>query len=354
MTLQEDRKGEVGKRPRLVVSLGDPNGVGPEVTLRAARDPRVRAAAEVVAVGSAEVLRTHAEKMDLGPVTALGSITDDLPAEGLAVVDPAPHLDATVAWGEITREGGEQAMRAVAAAADACLDGEAAGMVTGPISKESVQKAGHLVPGHTEFLAERTGTDQVVMVLASERTGSPLRVGLLTIHEPLSRVTDLITEDRIAETLDVLDAGLREHFGIERPRVAVLGLNPHAGDGGVIGREEIEVIKPALEAAQSRGLTVEGPFAADGYFGRRAWARFDATLACYHDQGLGPFKALAMGGGVNVTLGLPIVRTSPDHGTGFDLAGQGRAEAGSMVEALLLAAQMVLARRTGGEAVRGD
>lgn len=313
-------------RPRLAITLGDPHGIGPEVALKAAADPEVQTAAELALVGSAAAAKGWARLLGIAP--------------------PGEILDTGGAWtpegiGKVTAEGGRQAMVAVARAAEGCLAGTFEGMVTAPLSKEAIHRAGFAFPGHTEFLQAQAGAPPVVMVLAA----GPLRVALVTIHVPVAEVPRLVTRNAILDTLAVLDAGLRQDFGIERPAVAVLGLNPHAGDGGVLGRDEIETITPALEEAAARGLAVAGPFPADGFFGRRAFEQYDAVLAMYHDQGLAPFKALAMGGGVNVTLGLPFVRTSPDHGTAFDLAGENVASPDSMKAAIHLAAEMVRRRK---------
>ncbi|GAB5535614.1 MAG: 4-hydroxythreonine-4-phosphate dehydrogenase PdxA [Rubricoccaceae bacterium] len=333
-------------RPLLAITLGDPNGIGPEVVLKAARDPRARSVTRLVAVGSAVVLRDQAERLGLGPVATVASPSDTVPEGTLAVWDAFADLPASYAWGETTIAGGHQAVQAVTAAIEACVQGDVDGMVTAPLSKEAINRAGYSFPGHTEFLQEQTDTETVVMVLASDLPTGALRVALVTIHVPVSAVAELVTSDRIVEVARTLEAALRTDLGIESPTLAVLGLNPHAGDGGVLGREEIEILGPALERLRQLEVAVEGPFPADAFFGRASWARCDAVLAMYHDQGLAPFKALAMGGGVNVTFGLPIVRTSPDHGTGFDIAGQGIADPGSMVEAIRLAATMAQ-RRAG-------
>ena len=334
-------------RPLLALTLGDPNGVGPEVVLKAAADARVREAARVVAVGSGAVLADQARRLGLEGV--LGGSAGH-PA--LSVIDTGgPQTGgAGYAWGETTAEGGAQAVAAVARACDLCLGGAADGLVTAPLSKEAIARAGFAFPGHTEFLQERTGAETVVMALVSETARGPLRVALVTIHVPVSAVAGLVTRGRVETTCRTLAATLRDDLGVASPRLAVLGLNPHAGDGGVLGGEEGAVIRPALDALRADGLDVDGPFPADAFFGRATWTRFDAVVAMYHDQGLAPFKAIAQGAGVNVTLGLPVVRTSPDHGTAFDLAGRGGADPSSMVEAVLLAAQMAGRReRVTGE-----
>ena len=317
-------------RIRVAVTLGDPNGIGPEVVLKALADEAVRARVRPVLVGEAAAVEAWADRLGL-------------PADGLAVDDIGDgDGDVRLMPGETTAAGGALAMAAVARGCDLCLAGDADALVTAPISKEAIQKAGYRFPGHTEFLAERTGADRYAMMLAS----GGLRVALVTIHVPLAAVPALVTAEAIVATLETVDGTLRQDLGIAAPRLAVLGLNPHAGDGGVIGREEIETIAPAVARARAQGLDARGPFAADGFFGQRRDRAVDAVLAMYHDQGLAPFKALAMGAGVNVTCGLPIVRTSPDHGTAFAIAGQGIASAASMREALLLAAEMAERRHS--------
>ncbi len=335
-------------RPRLAVSIGDPNGIGPEVTLRAARRARD---VDLVAVGSAVVLQAQAQALGLGPVRVVPTVAASGAGEGLAVLDTdaGPGFE----WGRTTAEGGRQAMRAVALACDLALSGDVDGLVTAPISKEAIQLAGYDVPGHTEFLQARTGAPTVVMVLAAELPAGPLRVALVTIHVPVAAVAGLVTAERVGRVCRTLAEALRADLGIAEPRLAVLGLNPHAGDGGVIGRQEVDVIAPALDALRAGGLAVDGPFPADAFFGRAAWRRADAVVAMYHDQGLAPFKALAQGAGVNVTLGLPVVRTSPDHGTAFDVAGRGVADPSSMLAAVRLAARMAR-RRAGASATASD
>ncbi|MDX1642381.1 MAG: 4-hydroxythreonine-4-phosphate dehydrogenase PdxA, partial [Balneolaceae bacterium] len=203
-------------------------------------------------------------------------------------------------------------------------------------SKEAIHMAGYDVPGHTEFLAEKTGTKEVVMVLASD----DLRVALATIHIPLKDVKKSLQKDKLQRYLRILYRSLNVDFGIEKPKIGVLGLNPHAGDGGVIGNEEIELITPALQELSEEGILVDGPFAADGYFGSQLYKIYDATLAMYHDQGLIPFKALTFGTGVNFTAGLPIIRTSPDHGTAFNIAGENIADEQSFQSAYQMAVMM--------------
>lgn len=248
-------------------------------------------------------------------------------------------------FGSITAEGGHLAMRAVERAVEACLAGTVDAMVTAPISKDAVQRAGFDVPGHTEFIAEKTGSPRPTMMMVA----GGLRVGLVTGHIPLTEVPEAVTEEAILEKLRVIDASLRDDFAIEQPKIAVFGLNPHAGEGGAFGAEEEEIITPALRAARQEGFRVEGPLAADGFFGTQLDADYDAALAMYHDQGLVPFKALAFDHGVNYTAGLPIVRTSPDHGTAYGIAGKGMALPGSTRNALELAVAIARHRRQTAE-----
>ena len=336
--------------PTLLLTLGDPNGIGPEVVLKAA--PLVAEVARVVAVGSASVLRAQAEALGLGPVCEVHG-PDEMPTgSGLAVVDPVPGSEPGYAWGETRAEGGRQALSAIERAVALCTGGAADGLVTAPISKEAIHAAGSPFPGHTEMLQALTTAGTVVMVLAADLPAGPLRVALVTVHVPVSAVAALVTGARVEAVCRTLAAALTDGLGIDAPRLALLGLNPHAGDGGVLGTEERDILAPALDALRADGIDVSGPFPADAFFGRQGWRRADAVVAMYHDQGLAPFKALAQGAGVNVTLGLPIVRTSPDHGTAFDIAGRGVADPSSMVAAVRMAAAMASRRAAAAEGRR--
>ncbi len=332
-------------RPRLAITLGDPNGIGPEVVLKCLLDDALRRAIDPLVMGSAAVLHAHAEALGLDvPLAEVDAPDAPRPTDAIAVLDVTDDAPP-VAFGATTAEGGRLAMEAVTAATDACLAGHADAMVTAPLSKEAIQQAGYFFPGHTEFLAERTGAPAPLMMMVA----GPLRVGLVTAHVPLARVPDGITPDAIQTKLRLMRDSLQRDFGIDAPSIAVLGLNPHAGDGGVIGEEEQTIIGPALESARANGLNVAGPFPADGYFATER-DRFDAVLAMYHDQGLVPFKALAFEDGVNFTAGLPIVRTSPDHGTAYNIAGTGVASPGSMRSAIELAVSVVRQRTSSSVA----
>lgn len=313
--------------------MGDPNGIGPEVILKTLKEEGTFNAIPVIA-GNPDVIRYYAESIaDLPdfveistPEKATGNNIYILPIGGDVKAEP----------GKITPEAGKAAMMAIEAGTVVCMNGTADALVTAPISKEAINLAGFNIPGHTEFLSQLTSTDEVLMMLVNDS----LRVGLVTIHVPVAEIIGILNQDTILSHLRLMAQSLKNDFNISEPHIAVLGLNPHAGDGGVIGKEEITVIKPALELALKDGVNVEGPFPADGFFGSRQWLHFDAVLAMYHDQGLIPFKTIAFGGGVNFTAGLPIIRTSPDHGTAFAIAGKNRAKPDSFMQAYRLAVRM--------------
>jgi 4-hydroxythreonine-4-phosphate dehydrogenase len=330
--------------PRVGISLGDPNGIGPEVVLKALADTRLYRFVRPFAIGSAHVLHHHASHLGFSSVKIR---TVDTPPEScsedvLYVLDPDPDATPRVQFGKATKAGGKVAMQAVERATDLCREGAIDAMVTAPISKEAISKAGYDYPGHTEFISERVGADDHhTMMLVSDE----LRVGLVTGHMPVWDIPKHVTCDRILQKIAIIDEALREDFGIQRPKIALLGLNPHAGDGGVLGREEIESIVPAIKKAREGGYLVYGPFPADSFFGIGGYQLHDAVLAMYHDQGLVPFKTLAFESGINYTAGLPIVRMSPDHGTAYNIAGEGQASPGSLRAALYLAIDVVHQRR---------
>ena len=281
--------------------MGDPAGIGPEIALAAAADRRVTAVCEPVLYGPL----TAAERARFRP-------------------------------GKLSAAAGRAALDAVEGAAADALAGRLDAIATGPINKEALALAGSRWRGHTELLADLTRARDVAMMFHSPR----LCVVLATVHVPLSAVPGLLTRDRVETVLDLAAAHL-PRFGVARPRLALAGLNPHAGEGGLLGTEDRDVLAPAAAAARERGIDVAGPLAADAVFRQAVDGRFDAVVACYHDQGLIPVKLAAFGEAVNVTLGLPIVRTSVDHGTAFDIAGRGVADAASLVQAVVLAARLV-------------
>ena len=287
-------------KPRVAITVGDPAGIGPEIALKAAADPTVTALCDPVVYGPS-----------------------------------SPGELAAFSRGRVTAEAGRAAydalVRAVADARHRRVDA----IATAPVNKEAFAKAGLPWKGHTDLLAHLTGASRAVMMFHSE----PLRVVLATVHVPLADVSHALTRELVEEVVRITASEL-PRFGYPSPRIAIAGLNPHAGENGLLGTEEAEVLRPAVEALSAAGLAVDGPFPADTLFIRAMRGEFDVVVACYHDQGLIPVKMAAFGKAVNVTLGLPIVRTSVDHGTAFDIAGRGVADASSMIEAVKLAAKL--------------
>jgi 4-hydroxythreonine-4-phosphate dehydrogenase len=327
--------------PTLAVTMGDPAGIGPEVALAALYRKPCRC--RPILVGDADVFRAAAKTLGLdigfvGVGERVGRRQLPLyPTTTLAAKYRTPGLPRSRAARSAC---GESAYAAILGAVELVRAGTAAGIVTAPISKEHVTLAGHDIPGHTELLAELAGGVPVRMMMA----GPKLRVVLVTTHLALADVPHRLTVDGIVETIVITARALRERFGCPGPRIAVAGLNPHAGEGGKFGDEEIRIIGPAVRRARRRGIDATGPLAADSIFADAAAGGWDAVVCMYHDQGLGPFKLLHFADGVNVTLGLPFIRTSPDHGTAFDIAGTGKAMFTSMAAALDLAARLAADR----------
>lgn len=311
------------RRSRLALTIGDPAGIGPEVVLRALAAPELPEV-DVVVYGSASVL---AERARLFGLREVGVRVVDVPVAG-----PIP-------LGRTHPAAGRAAAESVLAAVRDALAGRVDGLVTAPLNKESLHAAGYPWPGHTEMLAEAAGTPDVAMMFV----GGGLRVALLTIHRSLRSVADALTVDEIRRVVRLVAREL-PRFGAARGRIALCALNPHAGESGLFGTEEAAVLAPAILSLRADGLDVHGPFPADSLFVRASRGEFDAVIACYHDQGLIPVKLAAFGHAVNVTIGLPFVRTSVDHGTGFDIVAKGIAEGGSLVEAVRVAATLCGAR----------
>ncbi len=321
--------------PVIALTPGEPAGIGPDLVARLARQ---RPEARLVVIADPDLLRSRAAELDLAvefeeyPGGADG-------ADGAVAVLPLPMARAVRA-GVPDPANAAYVLRTLDRAVDGCLRGEFDAMVTGPVHKGVINDAGMSFSGHTEYLAARTGTPQPVMLLVAAK----LRVALLTTHVALAEVPRLITRERLRAVIEVLERSLRELFAIERPQIGVCGLNPHAGESGHLGREEIEVIAPVLEQLRSTGSRLQGPLPADTAFTPASLARLDAVLAMYHDQGLPVLKHAGFGEAVNVTLGLPLVRTSVDHGTAFSLAGTGRIDHSSLAAAVELAARLARSR----------
>jgi 4-hydroxythreonine-4-phosphate dehydrogenase len=321
--------------PLVAVTAGEPAGIGPDLCVALSRHDL---GARVVVIADREMLAKRAQMLGLEVELVDYSAHPKKTSPGALMVLHLPVAKPVVP-GTLDPANSRYVLRTLEAACDGCVDGSFDAMATAPVHKGVVNDAGIPFTGHTEFLAERTGTPRVVMMLV----GGGMRVALATTHLALRDVPDAITRETVAETLRILNDDLRRRFGIARPRVLVAGLNPHAGESGHIGREEIEVIGPVLEAARAQGIDAIGPLPADTLFNPDKLRESDAVLAMYHDQGLPVLKHASFGSGINVTLGLPIVRTSVDHGTALDLVGTGRADIGSLIAAIELAAE--LARR---------
>jgi len=326
---------------RILLTMGDYNGIGPEIILKSF-DRLDKSNTCFVVLGNISVFHFYKSKLQLNTELKEISALKESDPGSLNVLNVIDDRWIDLEPGSLTAEAGKACMVAVRDALDLCLKGDADALVTAPISKEAIQLAGFDFPGHTEFLAANSGSEDFLMMLVNDT----LRVALATIHVALSQVSSLIDEVLILKKLEILDSSLRNDFLINEPTIAVLGLNPHAGDGGVIGREELDIITPALQKASFNNISAKGPFPADSFFGSSNYKDFDAILACYHDQGLIPFKTLSFGKGVNYTAGLPIIRTSPDHGTAYDIAGLNLAGCGSFMSAIKLAIQLANNRKT--------
>jgi 4-hydroxythreonine-4-phosphate dehydrogenase len=333
------------QKPIIAVTMGDPTGIGPEIIARALSVPEIQEQCLPVVIGDRRAMERGIAVAGSGQTVrelAGWQVPEESDA-GELLLYPLTHLtEEEMAYARPTDAAGDAMYRYIVEAADRCLRGDAAAMVTGPINKKAMNLAGHQYPGHTELLASLAGVDDYVMMLA----GETLRVCLVTIHEPLSRVPSLITKERVLDTLRIAHRDLSVYLG-RAPRIAVTALNPHCGEGMLFGDEERTAIEPAIAAARSEGIYARGPFSADTLFHFAAQGAYDLVVCMYHDQGLIPLKLLHFYDGVNVTLGLPFIRTSVDHGTGYDLAGTGRASAGSMIAAIRTAVAMAETKARG-------
>ena len=332
-------------KPIVAVTMGDPSGVGPEVVLKALAHPEVRKVCHPLILGDWGVLERTLRRKRRYPFSLvlweegepIARSQGAIPILSLSSLSPQQSRP-----GHLSKAGGEASCRYIRAAAELVLAQGADAMATAPISKRALQLAGYRYPGHTELLAELTHAREVRMMLL----GKSLKVVLVTVHLPLVEVARELTRKRVLATLELAHQSLRRFFGISRPRLAVAALNPHAGEEGIFGREEKRIILPAVEQAAKRGIQVKGPFPADSLFYQAVRGDYDAVVCMYHDQGLIPLKLLHFFGGVALTLGLPIIRTSVDHGTAYDIAGKDQADGSSMTEAIILAAS--LAQRKKG------
>jgi len=320
---------------RIAISSGDINGIGPEIILKTLANESLEHLTPVI-LSSAGVINFYLKNLSIDISFHHARSVDDLADGQINVLESYDKESPKVVPGAFTKDSGKCAMIAVERGIELCKSNEADALVTAPISKEAVNLAGYSIPGHTEFLAKHTNTSNFMMMLVNDG----LRVGLASVHVPLAEVPKHISKQKLLECISVMDASLKRDFNIAEPKIALLGLNPHAGDGGVIGMEEINIITPTIEQAKQNDYRISGPYPADGFFGNRKYKDYDGILAMYHDQGLIPFKTLSFGAGVNFTAGLPIIRTSPDHGTAFDIAGQNKANPSSFTQAFVLAVEL--------------
>ncbi|MBW1857901.1 MAG: 4-hydroxythreonine-4-phosphate dehydrogenase PdxA [Deltaproteobacteria bacterium] len=328
--------------PRITITMGDPSGIGPEVILKTLLQGDIYQVCKPIVLGDINVLRMVSKK--LGPLSfrTIKTPSEVTGSPGLVDVISVSNLkrDSFIP-GRPTVPGGKAMVDYIIKAVDFNKDGQVSAMVTCPISKELMHKAGYRFDGHTELLANLTNTRDYGMMLANES----LRVSLVTIHCALKDVPQRLNKGLILKTIRLTYRTLEKDFAIKKPHVAVAGLNPHAGEAGLFGLEDKEIIQPAVDEAKTEGLLVDGPFPADTIFYHAINGKFDAVVAMYHDQGLIPVKLLHFSDSVNITLGLPIVRTSVDHGTAYDIAGKGVADPSSLIAAIRMAAKIASARR---------
>ena len=329
------------EKPVIGITTGDLNGIGPELIIKTFSDNRLLDLCTPVVFSSSKVINFYRRILTEYPLSFTN--TKDLSKLNPKQVNIFNCWDEEVPIqpGALTESGGKYAVRSLMVAAQCLKDNELDAIVTAPIHKSNTQLPDFPYTGHTPFLKDKFGVKDVLMLLYSNE----LRVALVTEHIPVNKIANTITKELLLSKLNLLKDSLVKDFGIMKPKIAVMGLNPHAGDGGQIGDEEQNIIKPVIDAQQQQGNLVFGPYSADAFFARSSYKQFDAVLAMYHDQGLIPFKTIAHGEGVNYTAGLPSIRTSPDHGTAFDIAGKNIADTGSFQEAIFQALDLLKQRK---------
>lgn len=318
------------KQDKIIVgiSIGDLNGIGAEIILKTFSDKRMLDFCTPVLFASNKTISYHKKALKLQTnVTGINSL--DKIIHGKINLFNAWKEDVNIKLGTPTKESGEYAFKSLNAATQALKNNKVNFLLTAPINKENIQSNTFKFPGHTEYLEENFDGKSLMILMTDE-----LKIGLVTGHIPVSKVSETLTPELITNKVATMHKSLQQDFGISKPKIAILGLNPHCGDKGVIGKEDDEIIRPTIHQIKESGKLVFGPYAADGFFGSKTYKQFDGILAMYHDQGLAPFKALSFGNGVNFTAGLSRIRTSPDHGTGFNIAGKGLANENSFKEAL--------------------
>ncbi len=338
----------IDHRPFLALTMGDPAGIGPEVIVKAFAKPEVLRLCRPLVIGSRDVLERTVRSLRL-PLLVREVMDQETPLGRrgeIPALDPLEKPLGRFTIGTVGRQTGAASVAFIKMAVRLAEDGVVDAIVTGPINKEAINKAGFNYPGHTELLADLTHSEEVGMMIL----GGPLKIMFVTTHVALRDLSDQLTQARIGKAIRLADRALRDYFGVARPRIGVAALNPHAGEGGLFGDEERRVIRPAARRARAAGIQASDPLPADTLFGKAVRGTYDGIVAMYHDQGLIPLKLVAFGTCVNLTVGLPIIRTSVDHGTAFDIAGKGLADPGSLIEATKLAARLAGNRIKKGRA----
>jgi 4-hydroxythreonine-4-phosphate dehydrogenase len=324
-------------KPRIGITLGDYNGVGPEVVLKALSDNRILTLITPVIYGSTRVISYYKKLFNIDELNYTQVRNKGQYAQkGINVINASSEDTFEINPGRASPESGKAAFIALKLASSELKEGHIDALVTAPIDKHTIHSDEFPFKGHTEFLTQFFEASESLMFMISDK----LRVGLVTEHIPVKDIAASLTKEKIESKLKVMDHSLRKDFGIVKPKIAVLGLNPHAGDNGLLGEEENLIIRPVIADQKNKGRLVYGPFPADGFFAAGTYSKYDGVLAMYHDQGLVPFKSIAFGDGVNFTAGLPVIRTSPDHGTGYGIAGKNQANEGSLREAIYQAAEI--------------
>ncbi|MGY3053852.1 4-hydroxythreonine-4-phosphate dehydrogenase [Pedobacter sp. UYEF25] len=333
---------------KIGISIGDINGIGLEVIIKTLSNPAILNYCTPIVYGHTKVSSYHRKANKLNDFNFHVVNSPQQAQDKKANMINCWEEDVKIELGSVTEIGGKYALISLERATADLLAGDLDALVTAPINKDNIQSATFAFPGHTEYLQEKSGSKDVLMFLISDE----LRVGVVTGHIPLKDVAKTITQEKIVNKINLINESLKKDFWVEKPKIAVLGLNPHASDNGLLGNEEAEIISPAIKELYDKGVMCFGPYSADGFFGNAAYKQFDAVLAMYHDQGLIPFKTLAFENGVNYTAGLNFVRTSPDHGTGYDIAGKNLADPTSFTEALFAAIHIVEKRREQEEMLK--
>ena len=334
-------------KPTIGISLGDYNGIGPEIILKALKNNQLNRICTPLIYGSMRILNRYRQMLDMKDWNLFGiQKAEQANPKATNVITCWMNAEEEVQPGQVSTEAGIGAYQSLKRAVEDLKAGHIHALVTAPINKNNIQSEEFKFPGHTEFLGETFGVKDPLMFMVSDI----LRVGVVTGHVPLKDVSGQLTKNKITSKLNAMLQSLKGDFGIKKPRIAVLGYNPHAGEGGLLGKEESEIIEPAIKELKNKGHIIMGPYPADGFFAAQTYKKFDAVLAMYHDQGLIPFKTIAFNDGINFTAGLSAVRTSPDHGTAYDIAGKNIADETSMLKAIYAAIDIATYRKETAEA----